>query len=44
MMYTDEEIKEIIEGIRFIKGCENYTEDECLEVWEDMMRLERRLD
>lgn len=31
MGYKDEEL-EIIEGIRVIKGCEDYTEDECLEV------------
>lgn len=43
MSYTNEEI-EIIEGIRAIKGCENYTEDECLEVWEFALELERGLD
>lgn len=43
MSYTNEEL-EIIDGIRVIKGCENYTEDECLEVWEFAMELERRLD
>lgn len=31
MGYTDEEL-EIIEGIRAIKWCEDYTEDECLEI------------
>lgn len=31
MSYTNEEL-EIIEGIRYIKGCEDYTEDECLEI------------
>lgn len=43
MSYTNEEL-EIIEGIRYIKGCEDYTEDECLEVWVFAMELERRLD
>lgn len=43
MGYTSDEL-EIIEGIRTIKGCKDYTEDECLEVWEDMLELERRLD
>lgn len=43
MNYTNEEL-EIIESIRVIKGCEYYTEDECLEVWEFAMELERRLD
>lgn len=38
------EVEEIIEGIRVIKGCEDCTEDECLEVWEFAMELERRLD
>lgn len=43
-MNCTSEVKEIIEGISVIKGCEDYTEDECLEVWEFVMELERILD
>ena len=41
--YDSEEL-DIIYGIREIKGCENLSCDECLEVWEFAMELERRLD
>lgn len=43
MDYTNEEM-ETIQAMREIKGCENLSEDECLEVWEFAMELERRLD
>ena len=36
MGYSDEEL-EIIAGVRGIKGCEHFTEDECLEVWEESL-------
>lgn len=41
--YDSEEL-DIIHGIRAIKGCENLSDDECLEVWGDMMRLMRKID
>lgn len=30
---------EIVKGIRGIKGCESFTEEECLEVWEESIVL-----
>ena len=41
--YDSEEL-DIIYGIREIKGCENLSGDECLEVWGDMVRLMRKID
>lgn len=41
--YDSEEL-DIIYGIREIEECENYTEDECLEVWGDIQRLMRKID
>lgn len=35
-MNQSKENLEIIEGTRNIKGCENFTEDECMQVWEDV--------
>ena len=40
--YDSEEL-DIIYGIREIKGCENLSGDECLEVWGDMVRLMRKI-
>lgn len=40
--YDSEEL-DIIYGIRAIKGCENLSGDECLEVWGDMMRIMRKI-
>ena len=41
--YDSEEL-DIIHGIRAIKGCENLSGDECLEVWGDIQRLMRKID
>lgn len=37
-MLNEEEL-DIINGVRGIKGCEEFTEEECLEVWEEGMML-----
>lgn len=42
MEYDSEEL-DIIYGVREIKGCENLSGDECLEVWGDMMRIMRKI-
>lgn len=38
MNYTCGEL-EIIKGVRGIKGCESFTEEECLEVWEESILI-----
>lgn len=43
MDYTSDEL-DTIQAMREIKGCEDLSEEECLEVWEFMLELERRLD
>jgi len=38
-MGFNDERREIIEGVRGIRGCEDFTEQECLEVWEESILL-----
>lgn len=41
--YDSEEL-DIIYGIRAIKGCENLSGVECLEVWGDIQRIINKID
>lgn len=40
----DSEEKEIIYGIKCIKGCEDVSNEECLHIWGDMLRLIDSID
>lgn len=37
-MFNEEEL-DIISGVRGIVGCEGFTEEECLEVWQESVLL-----
>ncbi len=39
MMNFSKEELEIIEAVRALNGCEGFAEEECLEVWEEIMGL-----
>lgn len=36
---SNQEELDIINGVRGIVGCEGFTEEECLEVWEESMLI-----
>lgn len=40
----DSEEQEIIYGIKHIKGCENLSNEECLHIWGDVLRLVDNID
>lgn len=40
----DSEEMDIIYGIRAIKGCENISGEECLQIWGDMERLVNKIE
>lgn len=38
-MNNSNEKMEIVDGVRGIKGCEYFTEEECVEAWEESIAI-----